>query len=84
MTMPRTQRPKLHLPRPGVPEEREPPGLPVEPDVPGVPDEGNEPDAPEIPDMPDDLEDGHVPTHIPEDPEHDRVVDPGGNPAPVR
>jgi hypothetical protein len=50
--MSRTQAPAPHRPNLDVPEEREPPELPVEPD------------------------EGLIPPLIPEDPEHDRLIDP--------
>jgi hypothetical protein len=52
--MSRTQFPKSHRPHHDVPEEREPPELPVEPD------------------------EGLIPPMIPDDPEHDRLIDPAG------
>ena len=50
--MPRAQRPKPHRPSHDVPEQRDPPALPVEPD------------------------EGPIPPLIPDDPEHERLVDP--------
>jgi hypothetical protein len=50
--MSRTQVPKPHHPHHDVPEDREPPELPVEPDQ------------------------GLIPPHIPDDPEHERIIDP--------
>jgi hypothetical protein len=50
--MSRKQLPKPHRPHHNLPEEREPPDLPVEPD------------------------EGLVPPLIPDDPEHDRLIDP--------
>lgn len=52
LTMFRNQIPKSHRPIHDVPEEREPPELPVEPD------------------------EGLIPPVIPDDPEHERLIDP--------
>lgn len=54
--MSRTQVPKPHRANHDVPEEREPPELPVEPD------------------------EGPIPDLIPDDPEHERLVDPALRP----